>query len=374
MVFVLLLLAALLLAYANGANDNFKGVATLFGSYTTKYKGAIAWATITTFLGSIAAIFLAHQLIINFSGKGLVPQSVTQDPLFILAVASGAGLTVLTATIIGMPISTTHSLVGALVGGGLMAAGSNVVLSQLWYIFLIPLLVSPFMAALLSGGIYYFFHFMRLQLGVTKDTCVCVKSGQTHTIPELATTDRNFAAKVKERAGIDIAQVDHCEEIYKGQVMGLTAQQILDFLHYISAGMVSFARGLNDTPKIVGMLVLLQMINIQWSLALVGVVIAVGGLLNARKVAKTMSHRITPMNSGQGFTANLMTSLLVTTASTHGMPVSTTHVSVGSIFGIGGATRQGNTKMIGRIISAWVITLPMAGLLSAGVYLLISYF
>ena len=62
-----------------------------------------------------------------------------------------------------------------------------------------------------------------------------------------------------------------------------------------------------------------------------------------------MSKKITSMNSGQGFTANLVTGLLVTTASIHGMPVSTTHVSVGSIFGIGTVTKNANYKMIGKL-------------------------
>ena len=69
MILLLLFISACFLAYSNGANDNFKGVATLFGSGTTNYKKAINWATITTFSGSVAAIFLASELVKNFSGK-----------------------------------------------------------------------------------------------------------------------------------------------------------------------------------------------------------------------------------------------------------------------------------------------------------------
>ena len=68
--------SCIFLAYANGANDNFKGVATLFGSGTTSYKKALWWATFTTLLGSLAALFISTKLVTAFSGKGLVPDSV----------------------------------------------------------------------------------------------------------------------------------------------------------------------------------------------------------------------------------------------------------------------------------------------------------
>jgi PiT family inorganic phosphate transporter len=112
MILAILLLSVLALAYANGANDNFKGVATLFGSGTTNYHRALAWATITTLAGSLLALLLAHGLVDAFKGKGLVPDTVTVQPAFLLAVSLGAALTVLLATFIGMPISTTHSLTG----------------------------------------------------------------------------------------------------------------------------------------------------------------------------------------------------------------------------------------------------------------------
>ena len=74
-ILIILFLSTCFLAYSNGANDNFKGVATLFGSKTTNYKFAIWWATITTFAGSLASIFFAYGLVKTFSGKGLVPKA-----------------------------------------------------------------------------------------------------------------------------------------------------------------------------------------------------------------------------------------------------------------------------------------------------------
>ena len=107
---IALCVATLFLAYSNGANDNFKGVATLFGSGTANYRRAIAWATITTLAGSLCSLLLAAALVRSFSGKGLVPDEIAGTTGFLLAVAIGAGLTVMLATLTGFPISTTHSL------------------------------------------------------------------------------------------------------------------------------------------------------------------------------------------------------------------------------------------------------------------------
>src|SRR4030095_1918133 len=126
LILILLFLATLFLAYSNGANDNFKGVATLFGSGTTDYRRAIGWATATTLAGSASSIVLAEALVKNFSAKGLVPDALTVSPQFLVSVALAAGLTVMLATLTGFPVSTTHGLTGALVGAGLAAVGMQV--------------------------------------------------------------------------------------------------------------------------------------------------------------------------------------------------------------------------------------------------------
>src|SRR5262249_38503066 len=139
-ILILILLAVLFLAYSNGANDNFKGVATLFGSGTTNYRKALAWATITTLSGSLLALLLANGLVETFKGKGLVPDAVTREPAFVLAVSLGAALTVILATWTGLPVSTTHALTGGLVGAGFVAAQGEVRLAALGTSFVMPLL------------------------------------------------------------------------------------------------------------------------------------------------------------------------------------------------------------------------------------------
>ncbi|MGH9613836.1 MAG: inorganic phosphate transporter, partial [Bryobacteraceae bacterium] len=153
-----------------------------------------------------------------------------------------------------------------------------------------------------------------------------------------------------------------CSERYAGQFLGLESQSVMDGLHFLSAGVVSFARGLNDTPKIAAMLLVIKALDIRLGMALIAIAIALGGLLSAARVAETMSDRITVMNHGQGFSANLATGILVILASLYGLPVSTTHVSVGALVGIGLTGRQANFQIVGRILLSWLLTLPCAAM------------
>ena len=351
------------LAYSNGSNDNFKGVATLFGSGTTNYRMALLWATATTFAGSVCSVFLAETLVENFSGKGLVPDAVLASPEFLQAVVVGAGLCVMVATVSGLPISTTHSLTGALVGAGFIASGSDVNLTRLGSVFFLPLLLSPFIALALASLLYVVLRRLRKTLGIGSDSRVClgersvpVSSGPETAVASTATLDENVADKTE------------CGERYVGSFMGVDAKKALDTAHYLSAGVVSFARGLNDTPKIVGALVAAKAFGLHAGIFLVAVAMAVGGLMQSRKVAHTISKKITPLNDGQGLTANLVTGFLVVFASRIGVPVSTTHISVGSLFGIGTVTGNADKGVVARIVAAWVFTLPLAAGFAAGGY------
>jgi PiT family inorganic phosphate transporter len=351
-----LLLAILFVAYANGANDNFKGVATLFGSGTTGYRKALAWGTLTTFAGSATALVLSEKLVSRFSGKGLVPDALVGNPEFVGAVALAAALTVFLATLLAFPISTTHALTGALVGAGLVRAGGDVRFAVLGGAFFLPLVASPVMAMVLTLVLYPTLHWLRERAGLRREMCVCLNR---EWVP-VALAPGGEAAVAGEKF-----EITTCQERYQGTILRVTAHGILDGAHYLSAGAVSFARGLNDTPKIVALLVAAQAMNLRGGMVLVGLVMGLGAVLHTRKVAETMSHKITRMNHGQGFSANLVTATLVIVASRFGLPVSTTHVSCGSLFGIGTVTRQAQWKTIGSVLLAWVITLPTAAILAA---------
>ena len=368
-VFVLLFLITLFVAYANGANDNFKGVATLYGANVADYRKAITIATIATFAGCVASVFFAEALIKAFSGKGLVPDALAASPVFLLAVGIGAGATVLLASLLGFPISTTHSLTGALVGGGFMAAGDELNLDVLGSAFFLPLLLSPLISILLTMPLYKLGHGLTERFGVTKESCVCVVPGQFVPVAALAEANVSLAPDIIRPGPLmAIGTAPACMEKYNGSVWGITAQRLIDNVHYVSAAAVSFARGLNDGPKIIGLLLVVEALNLQVSMLAVAVAMAIGGWLNAHRVAVTMSKKISKMNDGQALTANLVTAFMVIFASRFGMPVSTTHVSVGSITGIGIVNGSADKTVISSILMSWLLTLPIAAAISASVY------
>ena len=343
------------------ANDNFKGVATLLGSRTASYRTALTFGTLTTALGSVVALILARGLLAAFSGKGLVPPDVLQDPSFPFSVALAAGSTVLLATRLGFPISTTHALIGALVGAGSVAASAGVDTDRLGRL-LLPLLTSPFLAVLGASVLYRALRSLRNALGVSRETCVCVGEEIVEVVPG-ASNPAVLAAVQATTLSLGTEAV--CRVRYSGNVLGLSARPALDAAHFLSAGAVSFARGLNDTPKIAALLLVGGTVSPTLAILGVGLAMVAGGFISARRVAETMSHRVTEMNAGQGFSANVVTSVLVIGASSLGLPVSTTHVSCGSLFGIGATTGQAHWPVIRGILMAWLITLPLAGGLGA---------
>ena len=299
----------------------------------------------------------------RFPERDWFPAEVVADPSFAIAVALAAGLTVLLATRLGFPISTTHALIGALVGAGLVASPTGIYTDQLMRGLLLPLLVSPILAIAGAALLYPAFRWARLRLGVEQETCVCV--GEQVVGVVAGSLGREYALNAVSLPKLEAGDRATCRVQYDGRVMGVEARPALDAAHFLSAGAVSFARGLNDTPKIAALLLVGGALSPTAAIVGVGVAIAVGGLVAARRVAETMARRVTAMNPGQGFAANLVTALLVIGASRLGVPVSTTHVSCGSLFGIGTVTGQARWNTIVRILLAWAITLPLAGGLSA---------
>jgi len=355
---LLLVGAVLLLAYANGSNDNFKGVATVYGSGTLPYRGALGLATAAQVVGSIASVALADALLKAFSGKGLVPPEVVGDPSFLLAVGVGGALAVLAATRVGLPVSTTHALIGGLVGAGLALSQVPLQWGALGAKYLVPLLVSPLLALGAAGVLYPVARGARRALGISATTCVCI--GQRADPVAVAPDGTMVLAASGVALTVDERQA--CARVYAGSLAGVSAQPVVNAVHTMSAFALGFARGLNDTPKVLALLVAAGWSGVhpRVALAAVAIAMALGGVLHARRVAETMGHRITRMNCGQGMLANTVSSVLVIGASLLGSPVSTTHVSTGAIFGIGVWTGSADVRVIGGILLAWVGTLPLA--------------
>ncbi len=348
---------ALLLAFANGANDNFKGVATLYGSSTTSYRLALVWGTLTTLCGSALSVAFAHELLLRFSGKGLVADEVLALPGFGVSIGFGAAATVLLASRLGFPISTTHAILGAMIGSA-VAESNSVAWGNVGGKLVLPLLLSPLVAIVATMLLYVLLRQIRIATGVTRETCVCSGPEVIEVIPS---GDFAMAAARVEVLTVSLGSATTCRERYAGTAFGVDAGRTLDALHFLSAGLVGFARGLNDTPKIAALLLMSASWGAMPSLLLIGIVMAIGGVSGAKRVAESLSHRITQMNAGQGFTANAVTAFLVTCASRFGMPVSTTHVSCGALFGIGTVNRQADWSFIRTVLAAWCITAPVAG-------------
>lgn len=366
----LLVIVAFALAFANGANDNFKGVATLFGSGTLRYRQALWVATGATAAGAVISAALAENLARTFSGMGLVPGEIAGSGPFLAIVGGSAALTILIATWLGMPTSTTHALTGALVGAALVAGdGTASFLPVLTGKFLLPLVVSPLLALTIAAGLD---RLLSGQRGNEKgdessvDECLCLGQAEARAIPVGDPSWAQAVAVVPSALSIGSGSRAECEQRYTAATLRFRPMALVDGAHILSAGAVCFARAVNDTPKIAAILLASSgPAGPSACFVLVALAMILGGVLQSRKVAETMSRRITPISPPQGLAANLVTASLVLGASHFGAPVSTTHVSVGSLFGLGLASRSGRWKTILRILATWITTLPLALAFSA---------
>lgn len=352
---------AALLAYANGSNDISKGIATLVGSGVSSFQTAVVWSTVWTVCGGLLAAAASQGLVATFSGNGFLAGPI-EGPAFLSAVAAGAIGWVLLASRMGLPVSTTHAIVGGLAGAGLVAQGA----SALHWIFLakkvaVPLALSPILSVAL---IYAVFPFLRRAVLRVEAYCLCLE--RRAVVMEgglsLSLTTSTVVAPVQECA-----------------VSPAVAARIsaVDALHWFSSALTSLARGLNDTPKIVALGVVaaagLGISGFPFYLT-VAAAMGAGSLIAGLRVTETLARRVTPMSPGEGFAANLVTTILVGAASLASLPVSTTHVSSGAIIGIGmhRGAESVRWSTVRDMLLAWLVTLPVAALAAGVVFSLLS--
>jgi PiT family inorganic phosphate transporter len=314
---------------------------------------------------------LADTLAKAFSGKGLVPADISASSPFLVSVGLGASATVMLATVLGFPISTTHALTGALVGAALVANSGAIDLGILGQSFFVPLLTSPVLAAVTCAPLYALAHSFVEARQLTKDSCVCIDAPVGAPVMLAQSGTALSLSNVVFPTSVTVGTFEFCErqQSYRGHLLGIAVQSIVDKLHYLSAFALCFARGLNDTPKIFALLFAASLMQVELSLALIAAAMALGGWLQSRKVAEKMSKEITPMNEGQALMANLVASFYVIGASKLGLPVSTTHVTVGAVTGVGLVNGTARVGVIRNILLSWVLTLPIAAMIGA-----VSYF
>ena len=358
--FVLLLLT-LGLAFANGANDVSKGIATLVGSGATRYRAAVMWGTAWTLAGGLTAAFFSQGLVATFSGKGLLVNP-PGGSTFLLSVACGAIVWLLIANRTGLPVSTTHALTGALCGAGLAAAGvPGVAWAAVAKKVALPLALSPVISLVLVLIL------APVALPVFRRAhrfCVCVE--RREPLPAAA-----GAALASSLPALDLVAASDCPP------ETLVRVGLLDSLHWTSAGATSFFRGLNDTPKILALGIAATGgfgISGLTFYALVAVAMSFGSVLGGFRVTETLARKVTRISHDDGLLANLATSALVSLASLWALPVSTTHVSSGAIIGIGAESKESRLqwRTVREMLLAWVVTLPASALVAALAFRLLA--
>lgn len=371
--FIMLLVFAL--AWSNGANDISKGVATLVGSGAAHPKGAVIWGTLWTVLGGAAAMIWGGALISTFS-TGYLSPGFQVDFAFVAATMAGACFWILLATRMALPVSTTHALLGGVVGAALAAAGSHGLrLEAVTNQAVLPLLLSPLLAIVLCVFL----------LGLARYVSRLVPQWSPGCCDKQAWRRNPFICAGPEDAFTPSPRTE----------------KLLTCLHWLSSGVTSFARALNDVPKIAAFLILAAGLipeatgesNVgsgegitvgstveslagatgEWlhghpypAIFMVAVFMGLGSLWGGFRVLKVLSHRITRLDSASGLAANLGTSALVLAASFLGMPVSTTHVSTGSLMGMRWSNRgkPSRADALKGVLSGWLITLPVAALVA----------
>jgi inorganic phosphate transporter, PiT family len=360
---ILLLVLAALLAFANGANDNGKGVATLVGYGAATPGRALAYATGTTLLGAAASFWFSAGLLESFS-TGLFAAGTPLGQAFFVAVLIGAFGWVIVATFTGLPVSTTHAIAGSLIGAGLVAFGRSAVQWQaLGRGFVVPLALSPVLSLAVVYGLAW-----PIAWAIRRydQRCVCVVEEEPALVASAAV---GAAAAVAGPSHAAVVVGTEAECATRSPAAAVSTSAAASAVHWFGGGMIGFARGWNDAPKIAALcLVALPPHRMGLAFGIVAVAMAVGGLVAGRRVLETLARKLTPLPLAESLTASLTTAGLVCLASWNGLPVSTTHVSTGAIIGAGlkhnpAAVRW---RKVGEIAASWVITLPAAALIAAG--------
>ncbi len=324
----LIILAGLYMAWNIGANDAANSMATSYGSGALTLKQVIAIGVMLEFMG--ASLF--GQRVTYTIAKGIVPIELIDPNLIVVgALASllSAGFWITIATYYRLPISTSHSIVGAVLGFGIAAVYQGYLsISDIRWDVMVRIVLSWIISPLF-GGFLAFVIFTLIKLVLFE----------------------------------------------KFDVMSV--EKVFRFLQIGTACYVAFAHGSNDVANAVGPLAAaLGCIGKEapiWILLLGGLGISIGFATWGYRVIEMVGRRITELTPTRGFSAEFSTATTVLMASYLGMPISTTHTLVGSVIGVGlaGGLASINLNIIKRILASWLLTLPISAALSIALYIMI---
>lgn len=349
------------LSFANGANDVSKAIATLAGAKVTSMRKAVMWGTLWTLAGSMSGLYWGAAII-----KNITENIYTTQPDFSFAMAFAIGLApalwVILATWRKWPVSTTHAVVGGLLGAGVTALGaSGIAWGSTLSNIALPLLVSPFLAI----GLAYM---LSPLLQKTATTLERVRFCLLPT-PKLAFVTANKMQTVEAESCI----VCDCNSPEAAANHNIAVS--VDHMHWLTSGMLSFSRGLNDTPKLIAVILPFLLAggmakdSIGWMFLVSAIAMAAGGLLVGSRITEVLGFKVTELDHTQGFSANAVATFLVLFASKLGLPVSTTHVSACSIMGLGLSDGKGiNKDTVFSMLFAWAVTVPLSALFATIIY------
>ena len=324
-----LIAVALGFDFLNGRNDAANSIATVVSTRLISPVGAVAFAAFFNF----AAYFLTLRWpglhsVADTIGKGLIDQNVV-TPAVIFGALIGAIFWNLVTWIKGIPSSSSHALVGGIVGAGIARAGFPSVQWLGLNKTLIAIVLSPLLGLVLTMAIM------------------------------LATSWMGVRASARG-----------AERTFRG-------------LHLVSSGTLALTHGLNDAQKTMGLITVLLFSTgylhgkfevPDWVALSCYAAMGIGTLTGGWRIIETMGTRITKLSQHQGFSASLGGSIVLFAASALGIPVSTTHTITGCVIGAGAARRASAVRwgIAGDVAIAWVITIPASAVVAAIFYWLIS--
>lgn len=393
-------LLAFYVAWAIGANDVANAMGTSVGSGALTVGGAIIVAAIFEFAGA----FLAGGHVTDTVRKGMLDMSLLGREQLIygmMASLASAGTLLIGATRFGLPISTTHAIVGAIVGFGAVAIGIDAVNWPKVLQISLSWITSPLLAGVIAFAI---FHLIR--------STILNKSNPVHQIRKYGPAFFFFVFfiiglvtlfKGLKHINLDL---DLMEAIAGSVALGLIGsgigaffirrvqigeadpdhrfdqvERIFVVLQILTACAIAFAHGSNDVANAIGPLAAIvnAVENVDltakapvapWMLAIGGLGIVIGLATWGYRVMETVGKKITELTPSRGFAAQLAAASTIVLASRLGIPISTTHTLVGAVLGVGlarGITAL-DLRVVGNILASWIATLPIAAALSVFFY------
>ena len=391
---------ALYMAWAIGANDVANAMGTSVGSGALTVGGAVIVAAIFEFAGA----FLAGGHVTDTVRKGMLDMSsLGREQLIygMMASLASAGTLLIGATRFGLPISTTHAIVGAIVGFGAVAIGIDAVNWPKVLQISLSWITSPLLAGVIAFAIFHlirstilnksnpvhqirkygpaFFFFVFFIIGL-----VTLFKGLKHINLDLDLMEAlagsvalgligsGLGAFFIRRVQIGEADPDHRFD---------QVERIFVVLQILTACAIAFAHGSNDVANAIGPLAAIvnAVENVDltaktpiapWMLAIGGLGIVIGLATWGYRVMETIGKKITELTPSRGFAAQLAAASTIVLASRLGIPISTTHTLVGAVLGVGlarGITAL-DLRVVGNILASWIATLPIAAALSVFFY------